>query len=145
MNKIVILVTGYCPPTVVDEDEARTRIVQTFDYIVQNHPGADVDLVAGFTNVGVMVPAYEEGKKRGWHLVGYACKKAENYEKYPVDEEHIIGANWGEESTDFVQHATLSGCPFYMINVAGGKQSAMETERIREAGGTVIEIPLERR
>jgi len=137
VKKVVVLVSGYCPPTVVDETLARARVVEAFDAIAKAHPEAQIEVVSGLTNVGVMVHAYEEGQKRDWRLAGYACQKAAGYDKFPVAEEHIVGANWGDESNDFVNHAINSGFPFYMVNVAGGKQAERETEIVRQAGGII--------
>jgi len=91
-----------------------------------------------------MVHAYEEAKKRGWRTVGYACGLAADFEKFPVDEEHIIGNQWGAESVSFVDHATHSGNMFYMVNIAGGNQAARETEAVRFAGGTIYRVELTR-
>ncbi len=144
MKKVIVLVSGYCPPTQVDEQIARAKVAETFDAIARAHPGAQIEVVSGLTNDGVMVHAYEEGQKRGWRLVGYACLKAARFEKFPVAEEHIVGANWGDESDAFISHAIDSGYPFYMVNVAGGKQADLETEKVRQAGGVVYYFPLKR-
>lgn len=143
-KKVIVLVVGYCPPTKVNEEEALKKVQDIFNKIEQDYPQTEIDLVSGLTNVGIMRQVYPEGKKRGWYLVGYACKKAENFDKYPVDEAHIIGENWGNESEAFTDHAIKSGHPYIIVNVGGGPQSLDETLRIIASGGKAILVPLQK-
>lgn len=144
-KKLIVLVTGYCPPTVVDEQKAHNTVVEIFNKIQEKYPNSKIELVSGLTNVGIMTHAYEEGKKRGWYLVGYACKKAADFELYPVDESHLIGDNWGDESEAFINHALLSNYPFIMVNIAGGPQAEKETKAIQKAGGEIFKVELKRK
>lgn len=143
-QKVIVLVTGWCPPTLVNTLAAWEFINQTFDQIQKDYPANKYILVAGLKYVGVMIPAYRLAANLGWYLVGVACDKAGNFRHYPVHEKHIIGKKWGDESEFFTQYAIKSGYPFVMVNVAGGKQAARETQIIRDAGGRVYELPLER-
>ncbi|MBU1151945.1 hypothetical protein KJ632_03925 [Patescibacteria group bacterium] len=129
-------VVGYCPPSHFDEDEAKIMINKGFDQISTNHPDAEINIVSGLTNVGVLAIAYEEAQKRGWKTSGIACKKAEEYPLFPVDDKKIVGENWGDESQTFIN--SIDG----ILRVGGGPQSKQEVRLVREKGGEVIEFEL---
>ncbi len=129
-------VVGYCPPSKFDETEARTMINEGYDRFAALHSGVSMKVVSGLTNVGVLAIAYEEAAKRGWKTVGIACKKAQEHVLYPVDESHIVGENWGDESLTFVH--SVDG----LLRVGGGAQSKREAKMIAEKGGEVIEYEL---
>jgi len=90
-------------------------------------------LVSGLTDVGVPGIAYAVAKRLKWYTIGYASKKASEYKLYPVDEKHIIGDNWGDESEGFLQSIDI------LIKVGGGDQSKKEFE---EFDGPKWELPL---
>jgi hypothetical protein len=98
---------------------------------------SDVKVASGLTNLGIPAIAYQEAVRRGWKTIGYACTDAENYECFPVNERHIIGDNWGDESNAFLD------CLSVLIRVGGGKQSLREVELAKEWGMPVIEFELE--
>lgn len=82
-------------------------------------------IVSGLTNVGVPKLAYEYCSNKNTKLtfsksVGIACSKAIEFDTFPVDEKHIIGNNWGDESEFFINH--IDG----LIRLGGGKQSHSE-------------------
>lgn len=138
MNKGVynLGVVGYCPPSCFDEDEARRMVREGFDKFAAQHPDLEINIVSGLTNVGVLKIAYEEATKRGWKTTGIACEKAQNYELFPVDEQEIVGKNWGDESARFVE--IIDG----ILRVGGGIQSKKEVNAVIEKGGDVIEYEL---
>lgn len=143
-KKVIILLVGWCPPTVVDEDLTESALVEAYDWVETTYPTHQKVLVAGLTNVGVMKVGYPLAAARNWHLVGIACRKVEGYEQFPVDEKHIIGESWGDESPVFTSYAIQSGHRFGIINIAGGRQSTAEMMLVGEAHGFVIYRPLGR-
>lgn len=86
-------------------------------------------LVSGLTNLGIPKEAYSLAK----HIlgddvitVGFACSKAKDFPQFPVDEKHIIGDAWGDESDAFL--SSIDG----LIRIGGGKQSLDEVKRFKE-------------
>ncbi|EKD52854.1 MAG: hypothetical protein ACD_61C00218G0001, partial [uncultured bacterium] len=71
----MVLVAGWCPPTKVDEVQNRLAIDAAFGWIKSAYPAAEVTLVSGLCDVGVMSYAYRAAPKE-WCLVGVACEKA---------------------------------------------------------------------
>lgn len=89
------------------------------------------ELVSGLTDTGVPGIAYHHVKK-GSHnkevfvkTVGFACEKAKDFLQFPVDEKHIIGKNWGDESEAFLQY--IDG----LIRIGNGDQSIRECEEFK--------------
>lgn len=80
-------------------------------------------IVSGLTNLGIPKLAYEIATERELKTVGIACKLAKEYDCFPVDEEIIVGDNWGDESETFLNYIEA------LIKVGGGKQSETEYEK----------------
>jgi len=135
-EKFNLGVVGYCPPSRYMEDEARRMVNEGFDQVATKHPDEEINVVSGLTHVGVLGIAYEEAQKRGWKTTGIACKKAEDYPLFPVDEKQIVGKNWGDESETFID--SIDG----ILRVGGGPQSKREVAMVEEKGGEVIEFEL---
>lgn len=136
MTEIKVGVVGYCPPTKFDETEARAMIQDAYGKIAAHFGGLKIAVVSGLTNVGVLKIAYEEAAKRGWRTIGIACKRAEDHELYPVDEKVIVGENWGDESSTFLERLDM------MVRIGNGKQSVQETEHIKAKGKLAFEYEL---
>lgn len=96
----------------------------------------DVQIVSGLTNIGIPAIAYELAKKHKWKTVGVACKKAKDYEVFPVDEEIIVGDEWGDESKTFLENIDV------LIRVGGGKQSFKEVQMANNRNIFTIEKDL---
>lgn len=87
--------------------------------------------------MGIPALAYREAVKKGWKTVGIACEKAKEYDLFDVDEKHIVGKEWGDESESFLDMIDM------MIKVGGGKQSKEEAEKAKKMGKLVFEYELE--
>ncbi len=87
--------------------------------------------------MGIPALAYREAVKRGWRTVGVACAKAKDYDLFEVDEKHIVGEEWGDESERFLDMIDM------MVKVGGGKQSKEEAEKAKKMGKLVFEYDLE--
>ena len=136
-NHFRVGVVGYCPPTKFDENEARRMIIDAYDQVAEIYAGHPaIAIVSGLTNVGVLAIAYEEAVKRGWKTVGVACQRAMEHELFPVDEQLVVGDNWGDESSAFVSILDA------MIRIGNGKQSIRETEEVRAQGLPTFEYDL---
>ncbi|HVI68952.1 MAG TPA: hypothetical protein VM581_00675 [Magnetospirillaceae bacterium] len=137
MNEVRIGVVGYCPPTRFDEEEAARLIVTAFDVVANYYAGRSIVIVSGLTNVGVLALAYAEAVKRGWRTVGITSARALEHPLFPVDEKHIVGENWGDESPTFVANIDA------LVRIGGGKQSHAEARIVASSGRPVFLYELE--
>lgn len=138
-KKLKLGVVGYCPPTKFDENKARDLINDAYDKVTKDFPDYEVTIVAGITNVGVLKLAYEEAKRRNWRTAGVGCKKAYDFEWFPVDEKPIIiGENWGDESPTFIKSIDA------LVRIGSEPQSLEETRKIKSLGKPVYEYELEK-
>lgn len=136
MKEIRIGVVGYSPPTKFDETEATRILNKAYDNIERQYAGKPKAVVSGLTNFGIPALAYREAVLRNWRTVGIACSKAKSLECFPVDEEQIIGKEWGDESSTFLKSLDV------LIRVGGGKQSIKETFEFKKTGRPVFEYDL---
>lgn len=128
MTTLNIGVVGYSG-TPFDEKEAKRLLVKGLDAILADNPGVtSVNLISGLTDLGIPAIAYRIAKQRGWRTVGVACAKAVKYACFAVDESHTIGANWGDESEEFLKRCDV------ILRVGGGTQSLDEVARFKKKG-----------
>jgi hypothetical protein len=84
------------------------------------------ELVSGLTNCGIPGIAYRVATTGRANVdlfsktVGIACSKANEYPQFPVDEKHIIGDEWGDESEFFLEYIDA------LVRIGGGEQSHRE-------------------
>jgi hypothetical protein len=94
-------------------------------------------VVSGLTDLGIPALAYRVAKNFSFKTAGIACKKAEDYDLYPVDVPPIIvGDNWGDESKTFLDSIDM------LVRVGGGKQSLEECNEAKKQGIKVVEYDL---
>ena len=106
-----------------DEEQGKKLILKGLsDLGVQDY---DV-IVSGLTNLGIPKLAYEIATEWGMKTVGIACKLVTDYELFPVDEEIIVGDNWGDESETFLNYIDA------LIKVGGGPQSEAEYAKFKK-------------
>ncbi|MEK6239057.1 MAG: hypothetical protein N2C14_30445 [Planctomycetales bacterium] len=86
----------------------------------------NVELVSGLTNMGVPRIAYELADEMGMRTIGLSAKRALRMSVYAVDEQVIVGKNFGDESVEFIRR--VDG----LIRIGGGKQSRAETELFKD-------------
>lgn len=120
-----------------DRAEAQKKFETLLSQQVKKAPsGSKIAIVSGLTNVGIPAIAYQVAEEKGYYTVGYACKKAEDFALYPVDDKNIIGSDWGDESDEFLSNIDS------LIRIGGGKQSEEETKKAKELGLPVAEKDL---
>ena len=129
-------VVGYSDDKVFDHNIAKALLAIAFDIVEADLPDKEYELISGLTNMGVPKLAYEMAEKRGWKTVGLSAKEAQEYDCYPVDEEIIVGENFGDESEEFIKSIDC------LIRIGGGKQSMEETEWAKEEKLPVYEYDL---
>ena len=118
-----------------DIEKAKNIIKEVFDSFEKKY-GKEVVIVSGLTALGIPLLAYKEAKKRNWKTIGIACKKANEFEQFPVDKKIIIGEEWGDESETFISMIDI------LIRIGGGKQSHNEVRMAKSKGIPVIEYDL---
>lgn len=104
-----------------DEDKARKYLLEAFNQIKAKE-GLNVEVVSGWTWLGVPGLAYEIATAFNWSTVGVACAKAKDYDCFPCDRVIIVGDEWGDEFEYFLNSIDI------LIKVGDGEQSATEAE-----------------
>lgn len=131
-------VVGSCPPTKFDEVAAQAAIVDAFNAIAADYSDYTITIVSGLTDVGVLALAYAEATKRGWRTVGFASKRATEHPLYPVNENHVVGETWGDESPAFIDYIKNGA----IIRIGGGKQSHAEVAIMKSMGRPAYEYEI---
>lgn len=133
MSNISVGVIGYSEQD-FNRGKAKQHLSDAFDKVQEEFSG-NPTIVSGLTNLGIPKLAYQEATNRGWSTVGIACKKAEEYELYPVDKT-IINRDeweeWGDESDAFLSRINV------LIRVGGGSQTKDEIAKARNRGIKVV-------
>jgi hypothetical protein len=96
----------------------------------------NVEIVSGWTIVGIPGIAYGLAKEWGFKTVGIACVKAYDYDRHLCDVVHVVGKDWGDESAAFLASIDV------LVRVGGGPQSLSEVEQAKRLGIPVIEYDL---
>jgi len=135
MNELYIGVVGYSGQA-FDNEKAKGLLQQAYDIIDQTYTGQKI-VVSGLTDQGIPALAYRHAVERDWKTVGIACADACNYDCFPVDEQIIVGENWGDESERFLSSIDV------LVRVGGGQQSIRETAEFMKTGKPVYEYNLE--
>jgi len=135
MGELKIGVVGYSGQP-FDHDQGRQLLDKAYDQLEARYPDRAKAVVSGLTDVGIPALAYRAAVERGWRTVGIACAKAFKYERFPVDEEHIVGQAWGDESPTFLNSIDV------LVRVGGGKQALQETADMKASGRPVMEYEL---
>lgn len=104
------------------------NIKHTYETKIQKK--IQVELVSGLTDIGIPALAYRYAKSvfsdSLVKTVGIACAKAREYPQFPVDEKHIIGTEWGDESEYFINNIDC------LVRVGGGEQSMKEAAMFKQ-------------
>ncbi|MES0490304.1 MAG: hypothetical protein ABUK01_09950 [Leptospirales bacterium] len=135
MDEIKIGVAGYSAQK-FDTSEAIKILKEAYNIIAGQFAGKSIVVISGLTDIGIPALAYREAVLRGWRTVGLACALAKDYACFPVDEEIIMGKEWGDESPHFLEIIDV------LVRVGGGKQSLKEAAQFKKNGHQVLEYNL---
>jgi len=119
-----------------DKEKARMLLTEAIDEAIKNTQ-EEIAIVSGLTDIGIPAIAYRIAQERKYFTVGIACEKAYDFKLFKVDEEIIVGKDWGEESPTFLKYIDC------LIRIGGGEQSLKETALAKRIGISVIEKELE--
>ena len=123
-----------------DEEKAKVLILQGIMTVELQAGKVISELVSGLTDQGVPGLAYHLVEDMEVKTVGIACAKASEYDCYPVDDEQIVGEDWGDESPTFLSYVDA------IVRVGGGDQSLQEIKDFKKLkpNATVVEFELAR-
>jgi len=136
----------------IDPIAAHALLQHAMQQLISQHaPSAqptDIHIISGLTNIGIPKIAYQIADLHGYHTVGISAARAltVNCGIYAVDQQIIVGEQFGDESACFI--ATID----YLIRVGGGRQSHHEVELFkakckalgRDMNAYLVEHALER-
>lgn len=124
-----------------DQDDAREKFGSCLDRViaslVENEAATGqtesdvlsrIEIVSGYTNMGVPKIAYEIADERQLTTVGFSAAQAKRVRSgvYPCSKEIIVGKRFGDESEAFLKYIDV------LIRIGGGPQSRKETEMFKE-------------
>jgi len=124
--------------SVFDVNKAITIIEKIFVKISKMYDKNKVEIVSGYTNLGIPKLVYEKANELGFKTVGIACKKANEYDVFPCDKVIIKGEEWGDESETFLNYIDA------IYKIGGGKQSESEFKSMKKMSKPAIEYRLDR-
>lgn len=102
-----------------DEEKARALIHREFITLAALH-GTAVEIVSGYTHIGIPGIAYEEAVQFGFQTKGITTPKSKEFPCFPCDAVEIIGTNWGDESPFFLAYIDQ------LLKFGGGEQAIQE-------------------
>lgn len=110
--------------TPFDEENAKLILKTKLEELISGLDPKFIEVVSGYTNIGIPKIAYEIADSLGLKTVGYSAKQAltSSCGLYPVGKEIIVGENFGDESQAFINYIDI------LIRIAGGSQSKKEVE-----------------
>ena len=105
-----------------DKSQAQELLDNEFKEIVKRHPVASIEIVSGYTNLGIPKIAYELADRYGFVMVGFSARQAlsEDCGLYPVKKSIVRGEQYGDESEAFISYID------HLIRIGGGPQSKRE-------------------
>lgn len=111
-----------------DQKDAAQKLRVIVEQITADKNIATLEIVSGYTNMGVPRLAYLLADELGIATVGFSARQALRVRAgvYPVKKEIIFGKKFGDESDAFVQYIDI------LIRIGGGPQSRHETELFKK-------------
>jgi len=103
-------VVGYSSDQ-IDATAAHTLLQASFQQLVAQQMGnAPIRIISGLTNIGVPKLAYQIAHQLGYQTVGISAQRAlkVNCGIYAVDEQLIVGLEFGDESACLLTPSTIS-------------------------------------
>lgn len=111
-----------------DRKRAHHLLNELFSRLQKLHATKTIEIVSGYTNIGVPKIAYELADKYGFVTLGFSAQQALEAKAgvYPVQKVMIEGLLFGDESEAFVAYVDC------LIRLGGGAQSRKEVEMFKE-------------
>lgn len=134
MNKTVTMAIGVVgfSQNQFDKTMARTLIRTYYEKLADEHDDKIIEIVSGYTNMGIPKIAYELADEFGFVTVGFSAKQALRVRAglYPVKKKILQGERFGDESQAFVNYINR------LLRVGGSKQSRAEAQLFKDINRT---------
>ena len=123
-----------------DEAEAKLLILKGIMQTELTTGKLISELVTGLTDQGIPGLAYHLVDDMDIKTIGIACSKASDYPCFDVDQEIIVGDDWGDESETFLDYIDA------LVRIGGGPQSMEETKAFKalKPKASIVEFELPR-
>ena len=107
-----------------DKKMAILKLRNVLEKLTIGKPPASIEIISGYTNMGVPRIAYRLADDMGFKTVGFSAKQALRVRAgvYPVKEVILEGERFGEESQKFIEYIDI------LVRIGGGPQSRKEVE-----------------
>lgn len=107
-----------------DKKMAILKLRNILEKLTIGKPPASIEIISGYTNMGVPRIAYRLADDMGFKTVGFSAKQALRVRAgvYPVKEVILEGERFGEESQKFIEYIDI------LVRIGGGPQSRKEVE-----------------
>ena len=111
-----------------DKKMAILKLRNKFEDLLDENDSKNLEIVSGYTNMGVPRIAYLLADDLGIKTVGFSAKQALKVKRgvYPVQKEIIVGERFGDESMEFIKYIDI------LIRIGGGQQSRHEVELFKK-------------
>lgn len=130
MKKVTVGFVGYSDNSKFNYEEAKKIVKEVFQELSKKYEIEYV--VSGLTDQGIHGIVYREAYARKIKTVGIAPSKANEYKKFPVNKEIIVGNNFGDESQTLIDSIDV------FVKIGGGEQSNTELQMAKDKGSIEI-------
>ena len=107
-----------------DKKMAILKLRNILEQLIDQQDHSTIEIVSGYTNMGVPRIAYRLADDMGLTTVGFSAKQALNVRcgVYPVKKVILEGERFGDESKKFIDYIDI------LVRIGGGPQSRKEVE-----------------
>lgn len=107
-----------------DKKMAILKLRNILEELVAGRDAATIEIISGYTNMGVPRIAYRLADDMGLKTVGFSAKQALRVRAgvYPVKEVILVGERFGDESQKFIEYIDV------LVRIGGGPQSRKEVD-----------------
>jgi hypothetical protein len=111
-----------------DKSRAKIELEKVIKHLSTIHKDKTIEIVSGYTNIGVPRIAYLIADELNLTTVGFSAKEALGVDcgLYPVKKIMIIGEKFGDESKAFIDYINV------LIRIGGGNQSLIEVALFKD-------------
>lgn len=111
-----------------DKKEAILKLRNILEGLVKGQDKKEIEIVSGYTNMGIPRIAYRLADDMGLATVGFSAQQALKVRcgVYPVKKVILEGTYFGDESLKFIQYIDI------LVRIGGGPQSRKEVALFKE-------------
>jgi len=111
-----------------DKKTAILKLRNILEFLAEGKNPKEIEVVSGYTNMGVPRIAYRLADDMGLVTVGFSAQQALRIRAgvYPVQKKILVGERFGDESEAFIEYIDI------LIRIGGGPQSRHETALFKQ-------------